>query len=125
MNNLIKVLACSLLFVNYNRGFKIHNNIQNIINLNARFTALTNSLNSEFINENLIINEISRLEYHHQINIVYLLLVIAGFYTKYNYNQKIENKWENLEMFSNTQKDTRKFLLIFMIVFTKNIDNAI
>ena len=128
MNQFIKVVAFSLLCINC-YGFKHPSNnintIKNIINSNAMFTSFTNSINSEFMNENLIINELNQIEYHHQFNVFYLLLFLVSFYTRYNYNQKIENKWENLEMFSKTQKATRKLLFVFMIVFTKNIDNAI
>jgi len=101
------------------------NNVKNIVHSNAVFTTFTNSMNSEIMNENLIINQMNHFEYYHQLNIVYLVLFVTSLYVSYNYNQKIENKWENLEMFSKTQKNTRIILLIFMIVFTKNIDNAI
>jgi preprotein translocase subunit SecG len=84
-------------------------------------------MNSELINENMIINEMNRFEYYHQLNILYLVFFVISFYLTYQQynNKKIENKWENLEMFSKTQKDTRIVLLMFMIVFTKNVDNAI
>lgn len=103
------------------------NNVKNIITSKAVFTTFTNSMNSELMNENFIITEMNRFEYHHQLNILYLAFFVVSFYLTYQQynNKKIENKWENLEMFSKTQKDTRFVLLIFMIVFTKNIDNAI
>ena len=103
------------------------NNVKNIITSKAVFTTFTNSMNSELINENMIINELNRFEYYHQLNILYLVFFVISFYLTYQQynNKKIENKWENLEMFSKTQKDTRIVLLMFMIVFTKNIDNAI
>ena len=107
--------------------FRNLNNIKNIISSKAVFTSFTNSMNSELINENMIINELNRFEYYHQLNILYLVFFVISFYLTYQQynNKKIENKWENLEMFSKTQKDTRFVLLMFMIVFTKNIDNAI
>ena len=103
------------------------NNVKNIITSKAVFTTFTNSMNSELINENMIINELNRFEYYHQLNILYLVFFVISFYLTYQQynNKKIENKWENLEMFSKTQKDTRIVLLMFMIVFTKNVDNAI
>jgi Ca2+/Na+ antiporter len=101
------------------------NNIKNIITSKAVFTTFTNSMNSELMNENFIITEMNRLEYHHQLNVVYLVFFAVSFYLSYSYNQNIENKWENLEMFSKTKKNTRIVLLMFMIVFTKNMDNAI
>ena len=101
------------------------NNVKNIISSNAVFTTFTNSMNSEIMNENLIINQMTNLEYYHQLNFVYLVLFVTSLYVSYNYNQNIENKWENLEMFSKTKKNTRMFLIFFMILFTKNIDNAI
>ena len=75
----------------------------------------------------MIINGLNRFEYYHQLNILYLVFFVISFYLTYQQynNKKIENKWENLEMFSKTQKDTRIVLLMFMIVFTKNVDNAI
>jgi len=128
--NLLIVPSFLLLYCNGVMGFqgfqpRNFNNIKNIIHSNAVFTTFTNSMNSELMNENLIINEMNRLEYYHQMNILYLVLFAVSFYLSYQYNKKIENKWENLEMFSKTQKDTRIVLLMFMIVFTKNIDNAI
>lgn len=131
----MKFLLPSILLLSFNgvQGFPVFQgfpnfqlrNIKNIISSNAVFTTFTNSMNSEIMNENLIITEMNRLEYHHQLNILYLVFFAVSFYLSYSYNQKIENKWENLEMFSRTQKNTRIVLLMFMIVFTKNMDNAI
>lgn len=89
-------------------------NIKNIISSNAVFTTFTNSMNSELMNENLIINQMTNLEYYHQLNFVYLVLFVTSLYVSYNYNQNIENKWENLEMFSRTQKNTR---IVFNLLY--------
>lgn len=121
MKSIILFLPCFLLSSN---AFQLRN-IKNIINSKAVFTSFTNSMNSEIINENLLINEMNRFEYYHQLNIIYLLLFAISFYLTCQNNKNIENKWENLEIFSKTQKNTKFVLLMFMIVFTKNIDNAI
>ena len=123
------ILPSFLLLFDGGQAFQFRNlnNIKNIISSKAVFTSFTNSMNSELINENMIINEMNRFEYYHQLNILYLVYFAVSFYLTYQQynNKKIENKWENLEMFSKTQKDTRIVLLMFMIVFTKNVDNAI
>ena len=76
MNQFIKVVCFSLLFVNFYDGFKYPSNnintIKNIVNSNAMFTTFTNSINTEFMNEKLIMNEMNQIEYHHKVNIFYL-----------------------------------------------------
>ena len=105
-------------------GFKIRQNVQSIIQSCAVINTLTKAMNNEIVNDNAIISQVNRVEYNHQINIMYFCFFIFSLYLGYN-NKNIEKKWENLEVFSNTQKNTRFMLLVFLFIFTKDIDNAI
>jgi hypothetical protein len=105
-------------------GLKIRQNVQSIIQSYAVLNTLTKAMNNEIVNDSAIISQVNRVEYNHQVNIMYFCVFIFSLYLGYN-NKNIEKKWQNLELFSKTQKNTRFMLLVFLFVFTKDIDNAI
>jgi hypothetical protein len=110
-------------------AFNIKNNyinLQNIVISSAVMTTITKRINSEIINETIVMSDITNIKSHtQQINIILdsllVLLLVTQYKTAINYDQK----FVNIDLYSETQKSTNIFILIVLFVFTRNVENAI
>ncbi len=101
-------------------------NLQNIVISSAVMTTITKRINSEIINETIVMSDITNIKSHtQQINIILdsllVLLLVTQYKTAINYDQK----FVNIDLYSETQKSTNIFILIVLFVFTRNVENAI
>lgn len=99
--------------------------IRNIIGSRAVMSTVINQVNNELVNENTIISEITSSYHNLQYDALYALMFICSLYIQYQYFIYFDKKLKGTEMFSNIQEKTKTILFIFMLVFTKNIQNAI
>ena len=128
MNVLITVLSLSPFISYFGNAFNIKplNNLQTILSTKAIATAISNRFNTEFVNENLILNDIMRHNTHIEADILYFLIITCYIIYRSNPQENtVIKKLEQFEGFSIIQKRTNKYLFILAIVFTRNIDNAI
>ena len=100
-------------------------NVRNIVSSQAVLSTVNNQVNTEFLNYNFATMEISNSLHHPALDALYTVLAFLSVYFQYKYFSYIENKWKNVETYTNAQKITSNILLILMIVFTKNVENAI
>jgi len=100
-------------------------NVRNIVSSQAVLSTVNNQVNNEMLNFNFATAEMSGFRYHPELELLYLGTAVVSAYLQYKYFSYIENKWKNVEAFSATQKMTNYILLILMIVFSKNVENAI
>ena len=126
-------LFCLLQLLPIIYGFNIRQSgLQNIIATRAFITTLTEKINTEIISDNNLLNEISNAQYSHHIEHMFYIAVYTGIlygtivYFTYNKDtaEQIE-KLNNIEMFSNMKKKMNMLLIILILLFTKNIENAI
>lgn len=126
-------LFCLLQMLPIIYGFNIRQSgLQNIIATRAFITTLTEKINTEIISDTNVVGEISNAQYSHHIEHMFYVAVYTGIlygaivYFTYNKNtaEQIE-KLNNIEMFSNTKKRMNMLLIILILLFTKNIENAI
>jgi len=101
-------------------------NLQSIVISSAVMTTITKRINSEIINETIVMSDITNIKSHtQQINIILdsllVLLLVTQYKTAINYDQK----FVNIDLYSETQKSTNIFILIVLFVFTRNVENAI
>jgi len=91
--------------------------------------ALTGSLTNNFyriLPENFIIDSMFRTRFHPELDVFYLCLIFISLYSRYKeFDSKTDNRWYSIPMYSLIQKKANTVLLIMMLVFTKNIENAI
>ena len=107
-------------------NMKNYVNLQNIVISSAVMTTITRRINSELINETLVINDITNITSHNQqINIVFDALLVLLLVTQYKSIINYEEKFVDIELYSETQKSTNKFILLVLFVFTRNVENAI
>jgi hypothetical protein len=99
--------------------------LRNIIGSKAVMSTVLNQVNSELVNENTIISEITSTNHHLEYDLFYAVAFVASVCIQYQYFMYFERKLQGTEMFSNIQEKTKTILFVFMLVFTKNIQNAI
>jgi hypothetical protein len=99
--------------------------LRNILSSRAVVSTVLNEVNTEFVNENVLLYELTNQTHKLTIDLFYGITFIASLYLQYKYFTSIEKRLSGTQMFSNIQDKTRAFLFIIMIVFTKNIQNAI
>ena len=99
--------------------------IRNLLGSRAVISTVLNEVNSEFISENMLLYEITNQTHKLTIDLFYGITFMASLYLQYKYFTSIEKRLSGTQMFSNIKDKTRAFLFIIMIVFTKNIENAI
>ena len=126
-------LFCLLQLLPIIYGFNIRQSgLQNIIATRAFITTLTEKINTEIISDTNVVGEISNAQYSNHIEHMFYVAVYTGIlygtivYFTYNKDtaEQIE-KLNNIEMFSNMKKRMNMLLIILILLFTKNIENAI
>jgi hypothetical protein len=100
-------------------------NVRNIVSSQAVLSTVNSQVSNEVLNFNFATAEMSGFRYHPELEVLYFVTAIVSAYLQYKYFSYIENKWKKVDTFSVTQKMTNQILLILMILFTKNVENAI
>ncbi len=102
--------------------------LRNILSTRAVFSTMVEKISSEIVSENVVINEINKIDYNHHIDIITVTMIAVCLLSIvnniYNSSQTQKEKLEKIEMFSKIQRRTSTFLFVFMLIFTKNIDSA-
>ena len=100
-------------------------NLQNIIISQAIMSSVANKLNLEIVNDSNLLYEFRRLQYNPYEDVLYGLIIAGSFYSQYKYISYIDNKLQNIDVFLRTQRNTNAFMLAFIMIFSKNIENAL
>jgi hypothetical protein len=102
--------------------------LRNILSTRAVFSTMVEKISTEMVSENVVINEINKIDYNHHIDIITVTIIsvclLSVASNAYNSSQTQKEKLERIEMFSKIQRTTSTFLFVFMLIFTKNIDSA-
>jgi Na+/H+ antiporter NhaC len=113
-------------------GFNIRQTgLRNIITSRAFITTLTEKINTEIISDTNVMNEITKIQYNHHIENMFYVAIYTGilygaivYFTYYKNTSQIE-KLNSIEIYSKTKNKLNILLIVFIILFTKNIENAI
>ena len=100
-------------------------NLQNIIISQAIMSSVANKLNLEIVNDSNLLYEFRRLQYNPSEDVIYALIISGSLYSQYKYISYIDNKLQNIDVFLRTQRLTNTFMLSFIMIFSKNIENAL
>ena len=102
--------------------------LRNILSTRAVFSTMVEKISTEIVSENVVINEINKMDYKHHIDIIPITIIavclLSILNNIYNSSTTQNEKLERIEMFSKIQRTTSTFLFVFMLIFTKNIDSA-
>ena len=116
-------LATTLIEVNC---FNIKlNSLRTIISSQAAIRAFTKQMNTEMLNDNILVTELSRYQYDSHFDTFYVLLFTTSLYLHFKYSTKIDTKLKDVDTYNNVKRLTNQCLLIFILIFTKNVENAI
>jgi hypothetical protein len=99
--------------------------LQALVSLEATASTIAQNFNREMFSESLILNSISKSHYIGSDIISSGLIGFALINRYSNKNYEDESKWSKIAIYSKTRKLINNLLLIIMIIFTKNIENAI
>jgi len=100
-------------------------NLQNIIISQAIMSSVANKLNLEIVNDSNLLYEFRRLQYNPYEDVIYGVIIAGSLYSQYKYTSYIDNKLQNIDVFLRTQRNTNAFMLAFIMIFSKNIENAL
>jgi len=107
-------------------NMKNYINLQNIVISSAIMTTVTKRINSELINETIVMNDITNINRHsQQMSILFDSFLVLFLVTQYKTTLTYDEKFVDIELYSETQKTANKFILVVLFVFTRNIENAI
>ena len=103
--------------------------LRNILSTRAVFSTMVEKISTEIVSENVVINEINKIDYNHHIDIITVTMIAVCLLSIASnaYNSSIitqTQRLERIEIFSKIQRITSTFIFVFMLIFTKNIDSA-
>lgn len=96
--------------------------LRNILSSRAIFTTISEKISYELVNENTIIQ---LRYYNHNLDIITTSIVMMCAINMYMQPSKQKEKLATIEYYTNIQNTTAKFLFVFMLIFTKNIESVI
>jgi hypothetical protein len=95
--------------------------LQTIISARAILPSVNALVYRELITDNTIINQIMN---HPETTLLYASLLTAAIYTEYKY-KPIETRYKIFDAYQTTKKTISTFLLLYTLIFFRNIENAI
>lgn len=98
--------------------------IKTIISSKAIITGVITAMTDELLNDNYVVRELLFNHKGTNMDIVYFGLLMTTLINKKNVDSTY-SKWNNFVMFSNIEKKTRLLFLAIMIIFNRNVENAI
>ena len=101
------------------------NSLRTIVSSQAAIRAFTSQVTNELFNENILVTEFSRYQYDSHFDTFYVLLFTTSLYLHFKYTTNIDTKLKNVDTYNKVKKITNQCLLIFILIFTKNVENAI
>ena len=98
--------------------------IQNIISTQSILSTVSTRISEELLSDNLIIKELTKFQFHPQFDLFYTGLLVTTLFSKHKIYGQIDNKWNDIELATDTSKITKSILFIFILLFCKNIESA-
>jgi len=123
MKYLVVCFMVSILFVN--SYIPPISPVRLIVSAEAFGSSLIENFYRE-IPENIILTSMFKTRFHPELDILYLGLIGISMYSRLkNLEDPSGSRWLSIPMYSKIHKTTNMIVLILMLVFTKNIENAI
>lgn len=101
------------------------NTAKGIISSRAIAESISSQLNSQIINENMILYEITNVKFHPVTDLFYITVFGISVLAQYQLFRAKTEKWMDIETYTNVKKITNNIIFIILIIFTKGVENAI
>ena len=99
--------------------------IRFIVSTEALVSSIVENFYKE-IPEDFILSSMFKTRFHPELDVFYLSLIgISIFYRYQKLTDVSTNRWFSIPMYSFIYRRANNILLILLLVFTKNIENAI
>jgi hypothetical protein len=118
------------LFFERNIAFRLNGGIRSLIHLHVFTNTVFKEITEEYIEKPSIIHFVSSSDWnlnHLSVNIFYISCLVFSIWIHLSYRSS-DSSLHRLERIPDIKHLKRKFsylVLVFMIIFTKNIENAI
>jgi len=99
--------------------------LQTLVSVQATVATIARSINQELINESRILTAITNSHYISSDIVSTSIIGFALINKIANNDNLVDKKWAKIPTYTKTQKTINNVALIVMIIFTKNIENAI
>ena len=101
------------------------NSIKNMISSRAIVSTVTEQLNYQMINDNVLFSELAHSTFHPVRDLFYITIFATSAIIQYQLIRAKNEKWLAIKTYTDVQKVTNQVIWVILIVFTKGIDNAI
>ena len=99
--------------------------IKNIISSRAIVSSITEKVNSQIINDDILLSELTHYTLHPAKDIFYFAVFATSFIIQNQLVHAKNKKWLAIETYTNMKKITNNIIFIILIVLTKGVENAI
>ena len=99
--------------------------IQTLVSVQATVATIVKNINQEFISESRILTAITNSHYIGSDIISTSIIGFALINKVANDDNLVDKKWAKIPTYTKTQKTINNIALILMVIFTKNVENAI
>jgi hypothetical protein len=99
--------------------------LESLVTSRAVFSTITEQVKNEIISDSPFMKDISHGYFRLDSDVCYLALIGIAIYSKMNSDSVTNQKLNNISMYSRTMRVTRSILFTFIVILTKNVDNAI
>jgi hypothetical protein len=115
-----------LSFLSYSAAFlpRFSTQVQTILSSKAIVSGFMATVTEEFWSNNILFRELLLNHRYTSMDIVYLSLLVATLYNKTLLSGQ-SDKLKNLDFYAKVEKNTKVVLLVLMIIFNRNVENAI
>ena len=119
-------LILATIIIGYTYAFlpRFSSQIQQLISSKAIAAGVVSSVSEELWTDNFLFRELLFNHRHTNLDIFYFGLLVFTLLSKEDMNSRLY-KWKNLERFSTIEKNTKVVLFVIMIIFNRNVENAI
>ena len=119
----LSILCFVTLLIKQSISVKI-SSVRQIIITNAITSSIISTVNREIINSSNLLSDVSNGHIDYKTDIIYSSILILMFFLQYNILYNKEDKFKNIELFSNTKTKINVILFLFIVLFIKYIPNA-
>ena len=98
--------------------------IRNIITSQAFSSSLINGINEEFITDTSVVKDLFQYHLHVQADVLYTAVFVVTLYLQYQMFMEKKN-WDDIDLYKIYRRRFNTLIMVFFIVFVRNIDNAI
>jgi hypothetical protein len=99
--------------------------LEALVSIRALGSAVGSTVAAELITDNPLFIDVMHGRFHPEQDVLYVALAFVALCSKVGGAVVDEDRWSAIDRYADVRKRTNMFLLVFAIVLTKNIENAI